>query len=361
MSTGLALPTDYAAWLADLKRRIHGARQRALLAANDEQIRLYHHIGRDILERQGRQGWGAKVIERLSADLREEFPDMKGLSVRNLHYMRQFAEECPDADFVQRIAARLPWFHVVTLITQLRTPETRDWYAERAVAEGWSRDTLAAQIARQLHLAQGAAVNNFAQRLPAAEAAAAQAVLKDPYHFDFLGLGEEAQERDIERALVQHVTHVLLELGVGFAFVGRQYRLEVAGDEFFIDLLFFHIPMKCYVVVELKAGEFTPGHAGQLSFYLAAMDAQVKTADERPTIGLLLCRRHNRVVAEYALSRIDGPIGVAGYELVRALPSQLVGKLPSIEELEEELAAGLGGEAVVSDVERTGGAGGERP
>jgi predicted nuclease of restriction endonuclease-like (RecB) superfamily len=359
MSTKLTLPGDYTAWLADLKRRIHGARQRALLAANEEQIRLYHHIGRDLLARREREGWGARVIDRLSADLREEFPDMKGLSTRNLKYMRYFAEVCPELQFGQQSAARLPWFHIVTLITKVQTTELRAWYADRAIAEGWSRDRLAAQIARQLHLAQGTAVSNFAQRLPAAEAAAAQAVLKDPYHFDFLGLGEEAQERDIERALVQHVTHVLLELGVGFAFVGRQYRLEVGGDEFFIDLLFYHIPMKCYVVVELKAGDFTPGQAGQLSFYLAALDAQLKTADERPTIGLLLCRRHNRMVAEYALSRIDGPIGVAGYELVRALPARLVGKLPSIEELEEELAAGLEGEGGLTQ-RHSGTEGGER-
>ncbi len=228
------------------------------------------------------------------------------------------------------------------LLTRLDTPALRAWYAERAVAEGWSRLTLQRHVDRQLHLRQGAALTNFAARLPEVEAARAQAILKDPYHFDFLGLGDEAHERDIENALVRHVTRVLLELGAGFAFVGRHVRLEVGGDEFFVDLLFYHTRLKCFVVVELKAGDFAPEHAGQLNFYLTAVDAQVKAPDDRPTIGLLLCRRQNRLFAEYALHGIDKPIGVAEHHLTRALPEPLDTSLPSIEELEAQLSIGLG-------------------
>ena len=338
------LPPDYALWLTDLKQRIQGARQRALLSANAAQIQLYHSIGRDILERQSQQGWGSKVIDRLASDLRAAFPAMKGLSATNLKYMRFFAQECPDLLIGQQSADQLPWFHIVTLITKLTEPVLRDWYAHTALEQSWPRDTLVIQIKNQLHLRQGAAVTNFGQRLAPPQAGLASQILKDPYHFDFLGLGDEAHERDIENALVRHVTRFLLELGAGFAFVGRQFRLEVAGDEFFIDLLFYHTRLKCYVVVELKAHAFKPEHVGQLSFYLSAVDAQVKAADDKPTIGLLLCRSQNRLVAEYALSGIDKPIGVAEYQLVRALPEPLDTSLPSIEAIEAEFAHDLDSE-----------------
>jgi predicted nuclease of restriction endonuclease-like (RecB) superfamily len=341
----LTLPPDYSDWLSSLKQRIQGARQRALLSANGEQIRLYHEIGCDILARQSRQGWGAKVIERLSSDLRAAFPDSKGYSARNLKYMQFFAQECPDGLIGQQPAAQLPWFHIVTLITKLSDPALRDWYARAALEQAWPRDTLTVQIKNQLHLRQGTAVTNFAQRLVAPQAGLANQILKDPYHFDFLGLGDEAHERDIESALIRHITRFLLELGAGFAFVGRQFRLEVAGDEFFIDLLFYHTRLKCYVVVELKGTGFKPQHVGQLSFYLSAVDAQVKAQDDKPTIGLLLCRTQNRLVAEYALSGIDKPIGVAEYQLVRALPEPLDISLPSIEEIEAEFANDLDSDA----------------
>jgi predicted nuclease of restriction endonuclease-like (RecB) superfamily len=340
----LALPADYVQWLASLKQRIQGARQRALLAANGEQIRLYHDIGREIMDRQNQQGWGAKVIEQLSADLRAAFPDMKGLSSRNLKYMRVFAQECPNLQIGQQSAAQLPWFHIVTLITKLSDPVLRDWYAREALAQSWPRDTLNTQINNQLHLRKGAAVTNFDRRLAPSRAGLATQILKDPYHFDFLGLGDEAHEHDIENALMRHITRFLLELGFGFAFVGRQFRLEIAGDEFFIDLLFYHTRLKCYVVVELKAHAFKPEHTGQLNFYLSAVDAQIKASDDAPTIGLLLCRTQNRLVAEYALSGIDKPIGVAEYQLVRALPVPLDTSLPSIEEIEAELSRDLAAE-----------------
>jgi predicted nuclease of restriction endonuclease-like (RecB) superfamily len=344
MSTRTLLPADYGAWLASLKQRIRGARQLALLKANDEQIRLYHDMGSDILRRQRTQGWGAKVIARLASDLRAEFPDMKGLSASNLKYMRFFAQECPDRLIGQQSADQLPWFHIVTLITKISDPSLRDWYARSALEQSWPRDTLTIQIKNQMHLRQGAAVTNFSQRLPVPQAGLAVQILKDPYHFDFLGLGDEAHERDIENALIRHVTRFLLELGAGFAFVGRQFRLEVGGDEFFIDLLFYHTRLKCYVVVELKAQAFKPGHAGQLNFYLSAVDAQIKAPDDKPTIGLLLCKTQNRLVAEYALSGIDKPMGVAEYQLVRSLPEPLDTNLPSIEEIEAQLSTDLGKE-----------------
>lgn len=363
------LPSDYLDWLASVKKRIAGARQRALLSANTEQIRLYHDIGREILERQSREKWGTKVIDHLSADLREAFPDMKGLSARNLKYMKFFAAICPNREFGQQAAARLseslpigqqtaaqlpsepddgltlpdrlPWFHIVTILTKLSDPALREWYAREAIRASWPRDTLVVQIKNQLHLRQGAAVTNFGQRLPSPHAGMAAQILKDPYHFDFLGLGDEAHERDIENALIRHITRFLLELGAGFAFVGRQFRMEVSGDEFFLDLLFYHTRLKCYVVVELKAHAFKPEHAGQLNFYLSAVDAQIKATDDKPTIGLLLCKTKNRLVAEYALSGIDKPIGVADYQLVRALPEPLDTCLPSIEELETKLSLDL--------------------
>lgn len=337
-SRDLVLPTDYAEWVRELKQRISSARQRALLAVNEEQIRLYHNLGRDILDRQHREAWGSKVIERLSADLRLAFPDMKGFSTRNLKYMKVFAEQCPDGRIGQQSAAQLPWFHVVTLLTRVSEPIARGWYARAAVEHGWSRETLAVQIEAQLHLRQGAAVTNFAERLPPDAAGIPTQILKDPYHFDFLGLGPEASERDIERALVRHVTRFLLELGAGFAFVGRQYRLEVGGDEFFVDLLFYHTRLKCYVVVELKAQGFKPEHAGHLNFYLAAVDNHIKADDDKPTIGLLLCREKNRLIAEYALSGMTKPIGVAEYRLVRSLPEPLDTNLPTIEEIEAGLS-----------------------
>lgn len=335
------LPDGYADWLGQLKADIAASRQRAILAVNAELIGLYARIGREILNRQQQQSWGAKVIERLAQDLKATFPDMRGWSSRNLKYMAFFAEHCPDGLFGQQPAAQLPWFHIVVLLTKLDDVTERAWYASQAAENGWSRSVLEANIKDRLQLRKGAAVTNFEMRLPMPYSAMAQETLKDPYLFDFLGLGNEAQEREIEDGLVQHITRFLLELGAGFAFVGRQYRLEVAGDEFFIDLLFYHVRLKCYVVVELKAGIFKPEHAGQLNFYLAAVDAQLKAADDKPTIGLLLCRQQNRLVAEYALSGIDKPIGVAEYQLLRDLPPTLEQSLPSIAAIEAELADGF--------------------
>lgn len=334
----VGLPAAYADWLTQLKTEIAQARQRATFAVNAELVSLYGKIGRDILIRQTEQGWGAKVIDRLALDLKDAFPDMRGWSSSNLKYMRFFAQHCPEGLIGQQPADQLPWFHIVTLLTKLIDPAEREWYAAQAVQQGWSRTTLEVHIKNRLRQRQGEAVSNFAVRLPLPHSQLAQEALKDPYLFDFLGLSDDAHERDIESGLIRHITRFLLELGAGFAFVGRQFRLDVGGDEFFIDLLFYHTRLKCYVVVELKATAFKPEHVGQLNFYLAAVDAQIKAADDKPTIGLLLCKKQNRLVAQYALSGIDKPIGVAEYQLLRELPEKLGSSLPSIAEIEAELS-----------------------
>ncbi len=261
------IPPDYTPWLAELKNRIHAAQQRAALAVNRELVLLYWQIGRDILDRQEQQGWGAKVIERLAHDLRAAFPEMKGFSPRNLKYMRAFAQAWPDAEFVQEVLAQLPWYHQLALLDKLSSVESRRWYAAKAIEHNWSRNVLVIQIETRLLERSGAAITNFATSLPKPQSDLARESLKDPYRFDFLSLTHEAQEREVESALIRHVTEFLLELGAGFAFVGRQVLLDVGGDEFFIDLLFYHLKLRCYVVIELKGGKFKPEHLGQLGFY----------------------------------------------------------------------------------------------
>lgn len=341
-ATLVPTPPGYVEWLTELKARIHQAQQRAALAVNRELVLLYWQLGRDILQRQTERGWGAKVIERLATDLRAAFPEAKGFSPRNLKYMRAFAEAWPDPEFVQAVLAQLPWYHQLALLEKLHTEDARRWYAAKAIEHSWSRNVLVVQIETRVKERSGAASNNFEARLPKPQSDLARESLKDPYRLDFLGVTEEAQEREIENALVQHVTQFLLELGAGFAFVGRQVLLTVAGDEFFVDLLFYHLKLRCYVVVELKAGAFKPEYAGQLNFYLAAIDAQMKGAQDAPTIGLLLCKQRNRLVAEYALRGIDSPMGVAEYRLIESLPEALASSLPSIEELERELGGDEG-------------------
>jgi predicted nuclease of restriction endonuclease-like (RecB) superfamily len=333
-------PEGYADWLGELKLRIHRAQQRATLAVNRELVLLYWQIGRDILTRQATQGWGAKVIERLAHDLRVAFPEMKGFSPRNLKYMRAFAEAWPDTEFVQGVLAQLPWYHQLALLDKLTGIEPRIWYAKKAIEHNWSRNILVMQMETNLMERQGHAVTNFEQRLPKPDSDLARESLKDPYRFDFLGLGQEARERDIENALVQHVTQFLLELGAGFAYMGRQVLLKVGEEEFFIDLLFYHVKLRCYVVIELKGGKFKPEHLGQLGFYMTAVDRQIKTEQDTATIGLLLCRSKDKVVAEYALGDKAQPISIAEYKLGESLPESLEANLPSIEQIERELQGG---------------------
>lgn len=331
-------PDGYADWLADLKTRIHSAQQRATLAVNRELIFLYWQMGQDILSRQSVQGWGAKVIDRLAQDLRAAFPEMKGFSRANLMYMRAFAQAWPDAAIVQQAVGQLPWGHNLVLLTRLKDPQQRLAYAQSAIQHGWSRNMLNIHIETRLLERSGKAITNFEASLPKPQSDLALESLKDPYRFDFLGLSREAGEREIENALVKHVTEFLLELGAGFAFVGRQVLLDVGGDEFFIDLLFYHLKLRCYVVIELKAGKFKPENLGQLGFYLTAIDRQVKSEHDAPTIGLLLCKTKNKVVAEYALGDKAQPMGIAEYRLLESLPENLKTSLPSIEQIEQELA-----------------------
>lgn len=334
--------TGYNHFLHDLKTRIRAARTRAALAVNRELVLLYWQIGRDILERQEREGWGAKVIERLAKDLRAEFPDMKGFSPRNLKYMRKFAEAWPDEQFVQQLVAQLPWGHNVRILDHLKNAEEREWYIRKAFEHGWSRDILEMQIETRLYHRQGKSVSNFAATLPPLQSDLAQQTLKDPYIFDFLGLGDETQEREVERELVKHITSFLLELGAGFSFVGRQVHLEVEGEDFFIDLLFYHLKLRCYVVIELKATKFKPEYAGKLNFYLSAVDATMRHESDNPSIGLILCKDRKGLIAEYALKDISKPVGVSEYQLVAAIPENLKGSLPTVEELEAEFSDSAG-------------------
>ena len=333
----LTVPAGYADWLADVKARVHAAQQRAALAVNRELLQFYWRLGRDILERQEQEGWGTKVVDRLAHDLKVAFPEVKGFSPRNLKYMRRFAEAWPDPEIVQQLLHQLPWFHLCTLLDKVKEPGQREWYLRAAAKHNWSRAVLVMQIETRAIDRFGQALTNFEQQLPKPQSDLARETLKDPYRFDFLGLGAEAVEREVEGALVKHITQFLLELGAGFAFVGRQVLLNVGGDEFFIDLLFYHLKLRAYVVVELKAVDFKPEHTGQLGFYLAAVDAQVKAPEDAPTIGLLLCKSKNRVVAEYALRTTSSPIGVAEYQLIDALPKDFEASLPSIEQIEREL------------------------
>ncbi len=332
------VPEGYTEWLTELKGRIHSAQQRATLAVNRELVLLYWQIGRDILARQSDQGWGAKVIERLAQDLRKAFPDSKGFSRANLMYMRAFAEAWPDSVIVQQAVGQLPWGHNLVLLTRLKEPQQRFDYAKSALEHGWSRNMLNIHIESRLLERSGAAVTNFDVRLPKPQSDLARESIKDPYRFDFLGLTHEAHEREIENALVKHVTEFLLELGAGFAFVGRQVLLNVGGDEFFLDLLFYHLKLRCYVVIEIKAGKFKPEHLGQLGFYLTAVDRQVKSEQDNQTIGLLLCKSKNKIVAEYALGDKTQPMGIAEFKLLEAMPIELQSSLPSIEQIESELA-----------------------
>lgn len=329
-------PPGYGEWLAELKDTIRQARLRASLAVNAELIGLYWHIGRDILDRQERGGWGSKVVERLAADLRAEFPDLRGLSRANLLYMRASAEAWPDPAIVQRVVGRLPWGQNIELLAKLKDPAARLWYAEATLEHGWSRPVLAAQIETGLRDRQGRAITNFGRALPPADSDLAQQILKDPYQFDFLSLAADAKERDLERALLARVKDVLLEMGKGFAFVGSQHRLEVGGQDWYVDLLFYHRRLRCLVAVDLKAGAFQPEHAGKMNFYLAALDDHAREPSENPSIGLILCRERNRVVVEYALRHASGPIGVAEYRVLvaGALPADLIDALPTAEDIE---------------------------
>ena len=326
----------YDAFLHDLKARIQAAQIKAALSVNREMILLYWEIGNAILGRQQQRGWGAKVIDRLSRDLRDAFPDIRGFSVRSLKYMRALAEAHPDDAIVQQLVAQIPWGHNVVLLDKVKDPDQRAWYIQQTLENGWSRAILIHQIESDLYGRQVAAakITNFSFTLPRPQSDLAQQALKDPYVFDFLSLGKEAQERDLERGLLERIKDFLLELGAGFAFMGSQYHLEVGDQDFYVDLLFYHHRLRCLVAIDLKMGDFKPEYAGKMNFYLSALDDLVRHEHDAPSVGLVLCKGKNRTIAEYALRDMTKPIGVAEYRLTHTLPGNLAEALPDPADLE---------------------------
>lgn len=359
-------PKGYSDFLEDLKAQIRVAQVRAALAVNRELILLYWRIGRSILTRQQLEGWGSKVIEHLSRDLKREFPDITGFSLRNLKYMRSLAEAYPDEAIVQQAAAQIPWGHNCVLLDRVKDAQERLWYIQQTLANGWSRNVLTLQLDSKRYQLAGAAlpsdstapaqepatqesatpsapalgaITNFDRALPPSQSDLARQLIKDPYNFDFLTLSQSAQEREIERALVDRIRDFLLELGVGFAFLGSQYPIVVDDKEYRLDLLFYHVRLHCYVVIDLEAGEFEPEFSGKMNFYIAAVNAQLRSEADQPTIGMILCRSKRKTTVEYALQTVQNPIGVSTYQLSEELPAPLKHSLPSVETLEMELNA----------------------
>jgi predicted nuclease of restriction endonuclease-like (RecB) superfamily len=345
----------YDSILTGLKEKFRTAQIKAALSVNAYQLALYWEVGFTILQQREEEGWGTKIIERLSRDLKIEFPGMKGISTRNITYMRDFAEAYPEYPFVQQavadlsnidnqaivilqqLVAKLPWGHHIAIFTRLKTREERLFYMQKCAENNWGRDFLKMQIDNKLHLRKGAAITNFKNTLPEATSDLARDILKSPYMFDFIAMSEKMQEREVEKALITHMKSFMLELGKGFAYVGNQYNLKVEGDDYFLDLLFYNTHLHCYVIFELKVGEFKPEYAGKLNFYINTVDAQIKGEHDAPTFGVLLCKTPNETVVKFALEGIKTPIGVAEYQLADALPKQLKLEMPSIEELEAEI------------------------
>ena len=319
--------------------RIKETRLRYIMHANAGMIELYWNIGKDILQRQESEGWGARVIDRLSADLKEEFPEMEGFSPRNLKYMRQFAENWVDSTIVQQPVAQLQWRSIIILLTKVKDNPEREWYAEKALENGWSSNVLHHMIEMRFFERKGKAVTNFEGTMPPKESDMAVQTFKDPYLFDFIGTAQARREAEVERALVEHMEKFLLELGQGFAFVGRQVHLEVGGDDFYIDLLFYHLKLRCYIVVELKARDFKPGDVSQLNMYQNVVNDVMRHPDDKPTIGLLLVKGKNRTVVEYSLAGYTNPIGVSNWQnqLTESLSDDIKSSLPTIEEIEREI------------------------
>ncbi len=329
----------YIEFINEIKESIRIERLKIVLNANCEMIKLYWNIGRKILEKQKNEGWGSKVIDRLSQDLKDAFPEMQGFSTRNLKYMRKFAECWNNYEFVQRVVAQIPWRSNIVLMDKLIDENTRIWYAQKLLENGWSKDILAHQIATKLMERQGNEVSNFKNALPPTESDLAAHIFKDPYLFDFLGTSEIRREAELENKLTEHIEKFLLELGQGFAFVGRQVHLEIGNQDFYLDLLFYHLKLRCYVVIELKATDFEPGYVSQLSMYQNVVDDLLRHPNDMPTIGLLLVKGKNKIVVEYSLAGYNNPIGVADWQqqLTRELPNDLKSSLPTVEEIEREM------------------------
>lgn len=334
-----AMPDKYKAYIESLKEQIKKERLKAVLSANKSMILMYWNIGKSILKQQEHEGWGSKVIDRMSHDLKEEFPDMSGFSPRNLKYMRKFAQAWSDVEIVQRTVAQIPWRSNITLLDKIKEPELRLWYAQKTIENGFGKDMLVFQIESNLHLREGNAVSNFKTSLPSTESDMAKQSFKDPYIFDFVGNSQHIKERELEQKLIDHIQKFLLELGQGFAFVGRQVHLELGDNDYYLDLLFYHIKLKCYVVVELKAGKFDPGYVGKLNMYLNVVNDVLCQPDDNKSIGLLLVKEKDKLVVEYSLAGFNNPIGVSNWEseITKSLPDKIKTSLPTIEEIEKEM------------------------
>jgi len=332
-------PTKYNDFIRQLKQKIQTSQIKASIRVNEELLKLYWDMAQMIIAKQKESSWGDSIIQKISIDLKEEFPNIKGFSKTNLLYMKKWYLFWSDVNLPQVVGEifKIPWGHNREIITKLKETQEAIYYVKQTLHYGWSRAVLVHQIESQLYHREGKAITNFETKLPPLQSDLAKATLKDPYNFDFLSMSKKYNERELEDALIEHISHFLLELGSGFAFVGRQYRLVVGGDEFFVDLLFYHIRLKCYVVVELKTVKFKPEFAGQLNFYVSAINAELKEPNDNPTIGILICKSKNNTVVEYALNSIDNPIGVSEYELVSKLPTEFKSTLPTIEEIEAEL------------------------
>lgn len=327
---------DYLSTIEQIKQEIRTSQYRATLHVNADLLLLYHSIGLII---NAHKSWGNKFVENLAKDIKLDFPQATGYSVRNLKYMAKFALSYPDREFVQTVSAQIPWSHNIAILDKVKDPEQRIWYIQKTAENSWSHSVLVHQIESDLYERQALApkVSNFEHRLPSPQSELALQTMKDPYIFDFIPFREDMVERDIEQALVRDVTKLLLELGTGFAFLGNQYHLNVGGDDFYIDLLFYNLNLRCYVVIELKTGEFKPEYAGQLNFYLSAVDGILKKPEDAPSIGLLLCKRKNDLVAEYSLKDMSKPIGVSEYRVTSSLPAELEKELPSVEDIQKRM------------------------
>ncbi len=329
---------EYIKWISEIKFKVHSARTQIALSINSSLLELYWDIGKGIHTKQQKSDWGAKIIDRISVDLKHEFPNLKGFSRRNIYAMRQwYLFYSQKFESVPQVVAQIPWGHNRLIISKTQDINEALFYVHEIISNSWSRDTLEIQIKSNLYQRKGKAITNFESTLPQKQSNLANSILKDPYNFDFLGLEEDALEKAIEDELVKHITKFLLELGKGFAFVGRQYKIEVSERDYFIDMLFYHIELRCFIVVELKSGRFKPEFAGKLNFYLSAVDTQLKKDGDNASIGILLCKMKDSIEVEYSLRDINKPLGISEYRLTEAIPHNLKTKLPSIEELENNL------------------------
>ena len=334
----ISFDNDYRNFLLDLKEKVRRTQLKASMAANSVLIDFYWELGKEIVRLESSNQWGTKLIEQLSMDLKLEFSQIKGFSRRNLYAIRQwYLFYSTRYEFVPQAVAQLPWGHQRLIINKIKDVELAIRYADACYENSWSRDTLEANINSNYHLRVGNGQTNFSATLPALQSDLANQTIKNPYYFDFIEVEDERSERAIEKELIKHISEFMIELGKGFAFVGKQYNIVVNNNDYFIDLLFYHLHLRCYVVFELKAGKFKPEYAGKLNFYISAVDSQLKHPNDNPTIGIILCRTTDSIEVEYALRDIQKPIGISSFELQKNIPEKFKSALPTVEEIENEL------------------------